>query len=308
MQRLRSRLPPVNTLVVFEASARHLSFTRAAVELGVTREAVSRQIRSLERHLSVKLFDRLHRAIELTEAGGNFYETVHHNLEEIADQAQRLGRARHRERVTITATVAIASFWLTPRLPRFRSVHPHTEIRVVVSDTALDLRREGIDIALRYGDADWPALDAQKLFGCDSFPICTTEYLSNNTVIANEADLCEHTLLNLDGSMHDTEDWGWWLSEGLGTDVDTDNLDIIGFDNYSNVIQATLDHQGIALGFSGIVDGLMADGKLVNAIDVRRSPGHAVYVTKPRNIEPTGIAEHFYDWVVAEADSTASAR
>ena len=69
MQSLRAKLPPINSLVVFEAAARHLSFTRAGEELLVSREAVSRQIRTLEDHLGVKLFVRLYRALELTPAG-----------------------------------------------------------------------------------------------------------------------------------------------------------------------------------------------------------------------------------------------
>ena len=124
MQSLRARLPPIKSLVAFEASARLLSFTRAGQELRVSREAVSRQIRILESHLGVKLFVRLHRALELTQAGEAFHAVVRESLESIARSADALQRAGQPAKVTVTATIAIASYWLTPRLPKFRAAHP----------------------------------------------------------------------------------------------------------------------------------------------------------------------------------------
>ena len=298
MPNLRRRLPPLNSLVAFEASARLLSFTKAGRELMVSREAISRQIRILESHLGVTLFERLYRALALTKAGEEFYRVVRQSLDAMARSAEGLQRAGKPARVTVGATIAIASYWLTPRLPRFRAQHREAEIRVVVSDTPADLSG-GVDLSLRYGDGKWPGLTALHLFDVESFPVCAPDYMAAGDPVAGPEDLVGHTLLNLDGMAHAGEDWTWWL-EGCGVRPPED-LQILGFDNYANVIQAALDGQGVALGFSGIIDGLLARGQLVRPIATRHSAGRAVYLVTPEGLQPTPLARRFFDWVVEEA-------
>ncbi len=306
MQSLRARLPPLNALVAFEASARHLSFTRAAEELGVSREAVSRQVRHLEDHLGVALFRRRHRALDLTPAGEELAAQARDSLAAIARAADGLARRRRPAKLTVTATIALATFWLTPRLPRFRAAHPGAEIRVVVSDAPLDLAQEGIDVGLKYGDGRWPGLTARRLFACPSFPVCAPAYLDAGPPIRSPADLTRHTLLNLDGAPHAPEDWRWWLDGAAGVPEDRP-LDILGFDSYANVIQAACDGQGVALGFGGIVDGLLARGDLVRPIPDSRDPGRAVYLVTPAGQALTPLARRFHDWVLAEAGDGAGA-
>ena len=301
MQSLRSRLPPLNALVAFEASARHLSFTRAGQELGVSREAVSRQIRNLEDHLGVALFRRRHRALDLTPAGEELEAVVRQSLDKIAHTASALQRRRRPSRLTVTATIAIATFWLTPRLPRFRAAHPGAELRVVVSDAPVDMAAEGIDVGLRYGDGKWRGLKTRHLFDVESFPVCAPKYLEAGAPIARPEDLVAHTLLNLDGTPHVVEDWRWWL--GGAAVAPTATLHILGFDSYANVIQAACDGQGVALGFSGIVDGLLARGDLVRPIADSRGRGQAVYLAVPAGAELSPLARKFFDWVLAEAEA-----
>ena len=299
MQSLRSKLPPMNSLVAFEAAARHLSFTRAGRELLVSREAVSRQIRILEDHLGVKLFARLYRALELTEAGRALQLVVGKSLANIARTAATLQRAGRPSKITVTATIAIASFWLTPRLPRLRARHPDAEIRVIVSDAPLDMVAESFDVALRYGDGNWPGHKATRLFDVHSFPVCSPGYLKNAIPIRTPENLLEHTLLNLDGTPHSLENWNWWLVES-GVHMPA-SCRILGFDSYANVIQAALDGQGIALGFSRIVDGLVSRGDLVRPIPSSFSKGCAVYLVVSSGVTLAPVAQDFFDWVLAEA-------
>ncbi len=299
MSSLRSKLPPLNSLVAFEAAARHLSFTRAAEELLISREAVSRQIRILEKHLGVKLFRRLYRALELTHAGVAFGSVVEDSLRRMAHAAGTIRRADRPSRITVGATVAIATFWLTPRLPGFRAIHPDAEIRVVVSDRPLDLIAEGIDLALRYGDGNWPGLRATPLFDVTSFPVCAPDYLAKSGPMRAPADLLRHTLLNLDGATHAPEDWAWWLVEsGLHMPA---SYRTMGFDNYANVIQAALGGQGIALGYSHIVDDLLSEGRLVRPLSIILSKGHAAYLVVPTAAHLAPNVRKFHDWILAEA-------
>ena len=176
----------MNSLVVFEVAARHLSFTLAAEELTITREAVSRHIRRLEDHLGVKLFLRLHRALELTDAGLRFQASVQEALEGVRLCARSLKGLSEPATVTVTATVALSSFWLSPRLHQFREREPAVRIRMRTSDSLPDLRRERIDVGLVYGDGRWPGLSAARLFEVDSFPVCSPDYLSGRPPIGAE--------------------------------------------------------------------------------------------------------------------------
>ncbi len=299
MASLGSKLPPMNSLVAFEAAARHLNFTHAAQELGVSREAISRHIRNLENHLGASLFRRLHRTLELTTAGRDFELVIHGSLAAIAQASQSLRRSSEPARVTVTATIAIASFWLTPRLSRFRQRSPDSEIHMIVSDRDVDMADNGIDVGLRYGDGDWPGLEATRLFDTETFPVCAPRYLGGSNPIASAPDLLHHTLLNLDGAAHSSEDWAWWLAGNKVAMPPAGHL--LGFDNYANVIQAAVDGQGVALGFSHIVDGLLERGQLVRPLDGALSKGYSVYLVVPAGTALNPGARDFFDWVIAEA-------
>lgn len=299
MRNLRFKLPPLNSLVVFEAAARHLSFTLAGEELRISREAVSRQIRSLETFLDQKLFDRLHRALDLTEAGKKLHATVGDSLGAIADTTAELADPNAGSSVMVSATVAIASFWLTPRLPRFRAAHPDTTIHVTVADTPGNMRHAGINIGLRYGDGDWPGLSARHLFDIESLPVCSPEYLKSAGALSSPNDLCRHTLLNLDGQPHAAEDWQWWL-DAFGA-ASPEPSQVVGFDNYANVIQAAVNGQGVALGFSGLMDDLIERGQLIAPMDARKGRGLGVYVVLPDDAQMSPSTRKFHDWMIEEA-------
>lgn len=301
MQSLHTKLPPMNTLAAFESSARHLSFTRAGEELQISREAVSRKIRILEDHLGVKLFVRLYRALKLTEAGEAFHSTVVKSLEDIAHTTAELRRLTQPTKITITATIAIASFWLTQRLPRYREEHPEAEIHVTVADEPIDLIGEGIDIGLRYGDGNWSGLKATKLFDVISFPVCSPGYLRDAPPIETPRDLLDQTLLYLDGTMHSHENWDWWVGN-FGLQM-PDSVRVVRFNSYANVIQAALEGQGVALGFSHINGDLLSKGLLVRPIEDTCFKGYAVYLVVPGGVTPTPNTRRFFDWIVSEAKS-----
>ncbi len=296
---LAAKLPPLRSLVAFEASARQLSLTLAARELQISREAVSRHIRALEEHLGVKLFYRIHRAVALTPAGKKFQLIVQQHLEGIAAGSASIRSRRRPTGITVSTTIALASFWLTPRLASFREKHPNVEIHVKISDAPMDMIADGVDIALRYGDGKWKGLRAIRLFGVNSFPVCSPEYLKAAGPINKPADLLKHNLVNLDGAAHVAEDWRWWL-EGSGVHAPK-SLRTLGFDSYANVIQAALDGQGIALGFSGLASDLIASSRLVRPINSELTRGLAVYLVTPRGTKPAPAARSFIKWTVAEA-------
>jgi LysR family glycine cleavage system transcriptional activator len=299
MQSLASKLPPLKSLVAFEAVSRHLSLTRAGEELRISREAVSRHIRVLEEHLGVKLFDRLHRAVALTPPGKKLQRVVRESLENIAYVSGSVCRPRLPFKITVSATIAISSFWLTPRLARFRSRYPNIEIHVAISDAQRDLYADDIDVGLRYGDGNWPGLTAIKLFDVRSFPVCSPAYLEKAARIEDPADLLNHTLINLDGTTHATEDWWWWLNE-QNVRIPA-SFRMLGLDSYDNVVQLALKGEGVALGYSGLVTEFLDDGRLVRPIDASLTRNRAVYLVTPATTPPSPKVQNFIDWIVEEA-------
>ena len=253
----------------------------------------------LEEYLGVKLFDRLHRAVALTAAGTKFEVVVRKNLESIASVSSELRQPAESFNVTVSATIALASFWLTPRLARFRKDHPDTEIHVAISDKPRDLVAEDIDAGLRYGDGNWPGVIAHRLFDIHSYPVCSPEYLRNSPPLEAAADLPGHSLINLDGMTHATEDWSRWLAEH-NVSV-PQSVKMLGFDNYDNVIQSALDGQGIALGFSGLLTRFLEEGQLVRPIDGSLTLNHAVFLIVPAVGTPSPQVQEFIDWILAEA-------
>lgn len=299
MQSLSSKLPPLKSLVAFEAAARHLSLTRAGEEMRISREAVSRHIRVLEEYLGVKLFERLHRAVALTPAGNKLQVVVRESLEKIAYVTGSVRAPKLPFRITVSATIAISSFWLTPRLANFRVRNPNIEIHVVISDHPRDLHTDAIDVALRYGDGSWEGLRSIHLFDVWAYPVCAPGYLDTAGRLAEPADLLEHSLINLDGVPHATEDWWWWLN---AQDVRAPgSFRMLGLDSYDNVIQLALNGQGIALGFSGLVDAMVGDGRLVKPLGDLESRMQSVYAVVPKSVEPMPPVQDFIDWIVEEA-------
>src|SRR5579884_3764879 len=126
-------LPPLELLRGFEAAARNLSFTRAAGELFLTQGAVSRQIQALEEFLGVPLFERRHKALELTDAGRSYYRTVAPVLDELREATRRLRERRTGHVLTVTTTISFAAMWLVPRLGRWRKAHPGVDVRITAT-------------------------------------------------------------------------------------------------------------------------------------------------------------------------------
>src|SRR5438445_10319312 len=187
-------LPPLGALRTFEAIARHLSFTRAAEELALTQSAVSHQIRALEEHLGTRLFQRLHRGIELAADGRTLLEGVRAGLDSVLLASERV-RNQHRMGVlTVAAPAAFAIGWLVPRLGRFAALHPEIEVRIAAIDgREPDLWRDGIDLAVVKRPAKSAAHNPVEmpLLREVVFPVCSPSLLNGGS-LRNPSDLSRY--------------------------------------------------------------------------------------------------------------------
>lgn len=301
MQLLRRKLPPVNSLVVFEAAGRHLNFTRAGEELTLTQSAVSRQIQLLEEHLGATLFQRQGRGLVLTRDGVRLHRAVTMGLGHVADVAVDIRRHRGAGELTVASSVSFASYWLVARLAKFRAKHPDVELRLVASTRIPDLVAAGVDIAVRYGDGKWMGVEAVRIFDNEIWPVCAPRYLEGRSGVAGVAGLLEETLLHLGQFDRNWVTWDAWLkSQGIAQSPTRRGL---VFDNYLVLLQAALRGEGIALCGGRLAEDFIARGDLIRPIEAALRSDRSFYLVHPTGLPLGPAARRFKEWLLAEAAS-----
>lgn len=303
MKHLRSRLPPAGSLVVFEAAARHASFTRAADELGVTQAAVSRQIHQLESNLGLMLFRRLHRALELTAEGERLLRAVTIGLGHIASVIDEMRREQAAPDVAIASSVTFASYWLMSRIAQFRASFPEIDVRMTASATTGDMLAAGADLAIRYGSGAWQGFEAERLFGNDIFAVCAPDYVARIGTIEKLSDLRDATLLHLEQFDRNWVSWESWLAAfgagGLlsGNERRKDRY----FDNYMLLLHAAVRGEGVALCGARVAEDLIARGELVQPVRAALRSEYAFWLVRPvdRPLRPAAV--RLFDWLLSEA-------
>jgi LysR family glycine cleavage system transcriptional activator len=302
-------IPGLQSLKAFDAAARHLSFTRAASELNVTPAAVSHQIREMEDLIGVRLFERTSRTMALTRHGQILKTAVGDALESLTSALQRIRLSASPDQIRVTASPSIAAKWLVPRLDRFLETMPGADVRIDVSSATLDFDREDVDVAIRFGNGDYPDLIVEQLFQDTLFPVCSPSLLEGKPPLRGPRDLLRFTLIHLNWQAQGAvwPNWRMWmLAAGVRDFNDSRGLH---FSQTSLAIQAAIDGQGVALGDSTLVADDLAEGRLVRPFELSlKSPIQFAYhlVTRPEsNDQP--MVRAFRDWVKAEALATMTA-
>jgi LysR family transcriptional regulator, glycine cleavage system transcriptional activator len=194
----RFQQPAMHSLIAFEAAARTGSFTRAAEELQISQPAVSHAMRLLEAELGLALFERRHKGVSTTDAGQHLLQQVSLGLT-LIDQALREVRGMTAAQpVTLAVSTATATWWLLPRIARFRQQHPAIELRCITTDTDPDLARERIDLAITLGTGEFPQLQRWLFVDEEIFPVCSPAYLRAFGSMPDVQALTRTTLLHLE--------------------------------------------------------------------------------------------------------------
>ena len=294
---MANRLPPLNALRAFEASARQLSFTRAAEELFVTQAAISHQIKSLEEHLSIKLFMRKNRSLLLTEEGQSYYMDIKDIFNSIHDATERLLARGAKGAITVSSQASFAIQWLVPRLSAFNALHPEIDVRIKAVDQAENSLTEDVDVAIYYGRGRWPNIHADKLQTEYLIPVCSPLLQQNNATNGKPAllaieDLAKHNLL------HDTsrKDWKRWFKQvGVkGANVNHGPI----FSHSAMVLQAALHGQGVALAYSVLAKPDIDSGRLVCPFNDVLISKNAYFIVCRESQKDLGKIEAFRQWLL----------
>jgi LysR family transcriptional regulator, glycine cleavage system transcriptional activator len=263
------RLPSLTALRMFEATARHASFTKAAAELHVTQAAVSHQLRALEDRLGIKLFQRSTRRLSLTPAGQRLLPAVSDAFETLSRAVADIGRGEHL--LSVTTTPSFGARWLAPRLGRFATSNPDIDLSVRHSTAVLDLAREGLDFAIRWGKGQWPDV-VSELIGPSAITLVASPAYAKRLELKQPSDVARAMLLHEETR----EDWiEWLLVAGLDRTI---ALRGIVFDDENALIQGCLDGQGLALMARSLAEGDLKAGRLVSPFDLTFAEGYGYYL------------------------------
>ncbi len=295
---MTARLPSLNGLRVFEAAARHLSFTQAASELNVTQTAISHQIRRLEEELGVRLFIRRNRALELTPEARDYLPGIRAAFNDLTLATDRLLHRGDDNVLTISTLASLAAKWLLPRLSTFQESHPTIDVRITTSTGLVDFRTGDVDAAIRYGRGHWPGLRADWLIADQLFPVCSPALLAGKKPLRKPEDLADHVLLHSIAGNDD--DWRLWLT-AAGLPANLSKQPGVTFDLIFVAVQAAIDGIGVAMGRTTYVKDDIAKGRLVAPFKMTLPADAGFYLVSPAGKADPPKLRAFREWLVASA-------
>ena len=284
---------PLNALRAFEASARHLSFTRAAVELFVTPAAVSHQVKSLEAMLNVTLFKRLPRGLLLTSEGETLLPVLRESFDRIAETLERFEGGHYREVLTVGAVGTFAVGWLLPRLEDFQAKHPFIDLRLSTHNNRVDVAAEGLDYAIRFGAGAWHGIEALRLIDAPLSVLCVPELARQ---LLSPEDLLKQTLLR----SYRTDEWPeWFLACGLPANAPTAKSII--FDSSLAMMEAALQGAGVALAPPLMFSRQLATGAIEQPFAIGITTG-SYWLTRLQSRPETAAMTAFKGWLLQAAE------
>jgi LysR family glycine cleavage system transcriptional activator len=295
-----SKLPPLIELRAFDAAARHLSFKKAATELGVTPTAISHQIRLLERYCGRALFRRRPRPLSLTDAGARLFPVIRDGLEAFAAAIAAVRREGDKQPLRVTTTNAFASRWLVPRLPRWRKAHPAAPLEVIGTDRVIDLHAGDADVAIRYARSVPTDVVAEEFLSDIFWPVCDPQ-LRSSGLLKRVADLRRHVLVHCYWSPSDLEapTWQRWLAVARVKWRDVPELkemEHLSFREELHAIEAVIAGQGIGIFSNVLVAPELAAGTLVKAFNLSL-PGYGFFLVRAPHHQREKTIQAFSTWL-----------
>lgn len=310
-----SRLPPLNSLRMFEAAARHLSFKKAAAEMNVTPAAVSHQLQQLEDFLGVRLFRRLNRGLELTGAAQACLPRLIEGFEALRQSVDRVREHKGTDVLSVSAPPSFANRWLMLRLHRFVAAHPDIDVRVSTRMRQFARQPRGragelesvrqwtdeYDVVIVFGNGGYPGVVADKLLPLSITPLCSPRRLRGRNALRKPADLRHHPLLHDDrGDMYNARSfWDLWLKKAGVSGIDTSAGP--HFSHSILALEAAIEGLGVVASTPVLAAGDISAGRLVAPFALAVPLESNYYVLSSEPGSRRAIVEVFRAWLLGEA-------
>jgi LysR family glycine cleavage system transcriptional activator len=301
---VRRPLPPLNALRAFEATARHLSFSKAAEELHVTPAALSHQIRGLEDLLGLKLFVRRPRSIELTEAARLIQPGIRTGFESLRVALDQLDQGRRDRVLVVSSTPGLTAKWLVPRLYRFLAKHPDIDTRISASVGYANFATDGVDIGIRLSSGVHPDLYVEKLSDEWLLPLCSPRLLEADPPLRSPSDLPRFNLIQIDlpGVV---PTWSDWMRLAGIEGIDTRRG--LRLNVADHALDAASEGAGVVLGYKVVASHDLGLGRLVAPFGPEIPvPGRSYFFVCPKGEEKRPAIKAFRDWVFTEIEQTSA--
>jgi LysR family glycine cleavage system transcriptional activator len=287
-------LPSFAAIRVFEAAARHMSFTRAAAELGMTQAAVSYQIKLLEERLGATLFLRQPRALALTEAGQWLAPRTSEAFDILRDAYARFAR-REQQTLTVNSMHTFAALWLCTRLGKFQLQHPHMAVRMETTTRLVDFAREEVDVVIRAGRGKWDGLASLKLVDVRFTPMLSPALAASVGGLHTPEDLLKVPLLDPVDPWWDR----WFAAHRLPLDaLNRDNAPTILLQSIT--ASAAMAGGGAALLIPEFFELEIAAGRLVAPYEAISEDSNAYWLAFPEGRRNVPKIKAFRDWIATE--------
>jgi len=294
-------LPPLSELRAFDAAARHMSFKKAAEELGVTPTAISHQVKLLEEYCGQPLFRRQPRPLALTDAGTRLFAVVRDGLDSFSNTFLSLREKTDDRPLKVSATNAFACRWLVPRLPDWGKTHPGCALEVIGTDDVLNLKSGEADVSIRYAFKPPTGLVVHELFRDRFYPICSPDLLSDGAPVRRPSDLLRFRLIHCLWPSWNTDAPTWYRWSLMARQIDPDFSEIgetgaMNFREELHAIEAVIAGQGVSILSDIVVARELDSGLLVKALDLA-IPGLGFYLVHVPGHPRKAMIEAFLSWM-----------
>lgn len=291
----RGQIPSIIELTSFVSAARHGSFTRAADELNLTQGAVSRQIRLLEGHLGVTLFERVRQRVVLTDAGKLYLAHVEKALTELAAATRQVATFSNNSIINLAVLPTFATRWLIPRLSDFHARNPGAIITLTTRQRPVDFALEPFDAAISYGSPNWPSTIAHHLMDVDVVPVCSPK-LHAARPIRTPSDIMTYPTLH---QLSRPTRWAEWMEEA-GVKLDGP-LRGHSYEQFAMIAQAAVAGLGVALLPVFMLEEELASKKLEIVSDQFLATKTSYYLVVPESRASSAAVKLLIDWLVGQA-------
>lgn len=310
---MSNQLPSLQALRAFESVARHLSFTKAAEELHVSKSAVSHQIKKLEEFLGFELIERNNTAIQLTGPAKKSLTKLSAGFRNIANAVELMRSHIVADYINIWVTPSFAGTWLLPRLNRFSRQHPHINLNIASSENLLTsmtgeevkekyFARQGADVLIRFSNSNYKGLRVKKLFEATAVPLCSPALVHHETSpLRSVNDLKNHTLIHDDTSVSGLVSWEKWLWKYGCTHVDVNGG--LHFNQSMLALEAAKQGQGVVLSLEQLARQDINDNRLcIPFPNLKIQLENAFYVIYGETGHKTPLVNLFIEWLLKEAN------
>ncbi len=296
MQELWNLFSSPRHVAVFEAAARHGSFTLAAQELNVQQPAVSAAIKQLESTLGVVLFKREHKKVTLTATGDRLFADVSSAFEQLLNAGRSVRQRIQTEYVTLNASSAFNYYWMMPRLADLHAQHPDIDLRLQSSDREPDIDADNISLAVRRGDGNWPGCEAALIAPEEIYPVAAPRILATAAKLRSITSLLHQRLIHLEEPVRERPTWQQWFNHFGIPNTKIDNG--LRLNDYALVLQAAMTGEGFAFGWKHLTDPLVKDGLLLARKDWTWKTGFGFYLVWSKNHPLSPTASEVRNWVL----------